>query len=403
MESRTHPPPGASVCQRPLRVLHIINGLGPGGAETVLFRLATHPSQVDHEVVCLEGRDWYSEKLEEAGVKVRHLEWTSVASTAPLKLYRLIKNSEADVVQAWMYRSNLVAGILGRMAGKPVVWNIRCSSLEPLRLGSKVLAYVGGFVTRWACDFVINCSARSEELHRKWGYGAVAGAVIPNGYDPALLYPDEQARAAMREQLGISSDQFVIGTVSRWHPMKGFPLLLRALNLVADRGVPTRLLLVGRDLDPANEELATLIDESHCKGQVALMGERPDIPDIARAFDVHVLASIGAEGFPNVIAETMLAGTPNVATDVGDAAVIVGDTGWVVSPRDAEQLAGAIEQAHHEWESIPENWRIRRIEARQRIAERFSLERMAQAYEAVWRRVARSKRSQSDLNPSAVQ
>ena len=120
-------------------------------------------------------------------------------------------------------------------------------------------------------------------------------------------------------------------------------------------------------------------------------GERTDIPEIARAPDLHVLASIGAEAFPNVVAETMLSGTPNVATDVGDAAFIVGDTGWTVAPGDADALAGAIEQAYLEWANSPDKWRERREAARRRIADNFTIERMVEAYEEVWRKVARRR------------
>lgn len=386
--------PSQPACQsaRRLRVLHVINDLGPGGAETVLYRLTTCGSAVDHEVICLQAPDWYSIRLNDAGIPVHHLNWTSAASIAPLPLYRLIKESGADIVQGWMYRSNLIAGIAAKVAGKPVVWNIRCSSLETLRLGSRVLAYVGGALARWIPKFVINCSAQSDELHRNWGYGAVNGAVIANGYDPALLYPDEQARAATRQQLGIASDQFVIGTVGRWHPMKGFPVLLEAAKVLRKRGDGFRILLVGRGLDSSNAELAELIRDSGCEAFVQLLGERGDIPDVARAFDLHVLASVAAEGFPNVVAETLLSGTPNVATDIGDARRIVGDTGWIIPPGDAELLAEAIEAAQREWQSSQTRWQHRREAARNRIVQNFSLDRMVKAYEEVWRKVARADR-----------
>jgi len=103
--------------------------------------------------------------------------------------------------------------------------------------------------------------------------------------------------------------------------------------------------------------------------------------------DLHVLAS-ASEAFPNVIAETMLCGTPNVVTDVGDSAIIVGDSGWVVPPRDPHQLARAITAAYDEWEQHPTDWQQRRDTVRRRIADRFTMKKMADAYEAVWRKVA---------------
>jgi glycosyltransferase involved in cell wall biosynthesis len=141
-------------------------------------------------------------------------------------------------------------------------------------------------------------------------------------------------------------------------------------------------------MDGANAELAQLVRQSGCAEAVQLLGERSDVRDIARALDLHVLASIGSEGFPNVVAETMLSGTPNVVTDVGDSALIVGDTGWVVSPADAGALADAVEAAYKQRAAAPEEWARRRDSARKRIVENFSLERMIRAYEGVWQKVA---------------
>jgi glycosyltransferase involved in cell wall biosynthesis len=372
-----------------MRVLHVINGLATGGAEAVLYRLASYPSGVVHEVVCLQARDWYSERLEAQGITVHHLNCISPASApkALIRLHNLIRHSGADIVQTWLYRSDILAGLAAKVAGVPVVWNIRCSSLNSLRTGTRLLAYAGGLLARWIPALIINCSAVSREIHRRIGYESAPVAVIPNGYDSSLFCPDAAARAIAREALGVDPHSFLVGSIGRWHPQKGYPVLFRALEILRDRGLPLRLILIGRDLDSSNQALLRLIEKCGCGDFVQSMGQRVDIPELARAVDLHVLASIGAEGFPNVVAETMLSGTPNVATTVGDAGHIVGDTGWAVAPRDAGQLADAIQQAYAEHASSPEQWAIRRDAARQRMVDNFSLKRMVEAYEDVWTQV----------------
>ena len=371
-----------------MRILHVISGLTTGGAEAVLHRLVTAQSGVDHEVVCLEGRDWYSGKLEERGVRVHHIDWSAIGlPRAVLRLHALIRSSDADLVQTWMYRPNFFAGLSARMAGKPVVWNIRCSTFQLYPLATRALAYGGGFLARWVPDFVINCSAESRRLHARIGYDRAEGAVIPNGYDPEVFKPDDEARVKTREELGIAPDSFVVATIGRWHPQKGVSDLLLAMRLLAGRGVAPELLIVGRGFDPANRELRELVDSSGCGDRIHLAGQRSDIPDVARAADLHVLASVGGEGFPNAVAETMLSGTPNIATDVGDSAMIVGDTGWVVPPHDPEKLADAIEQAFAEWKSSRPVWEDRRLAARKRLADNFPLDRMIRAYRDVWEKV----------------
>src|SRR5690606_2871356 len=92
-----------------------------------------------------------------------------------------------------------------------------------------------------------------------------------------------------------------------------------------------------------------------------------------------------AEAFPNVLCEAMACGTPCVTTDVGDAATIVGDTGWIVPPKKSEDLADAIQEALHEHASTPEHWNRRKIRARQRIVERFDIDTMYSSYRKQWR------------------
>jgi glycosyltransferase involved in cell wall biosynthesis len=104
------------------------------------------------------------------------------------------------------------------------------------------------------------------------------------------------------------------------------------------------------------------------------------------ALDLHVLASLG-EAFPNAVAEAMACGTPCVVTDVGDAAHIVGDTGWVAPPRNPEALAAAIEEALLTFERVPRETLSSRCRAR--IVENFGMRRMTDSYSALWRKLGR--------------
>jgi glycosyltransferase involved in cell wall biosynthesis len=358
--------------------------------------LATKPSDVEHHVICLGGREWYSSHLEEAGIPLDHLNISDPLSILPglIRLRRLVRGIDPDVVQTWMYRANVLGGAAAAIEGLPVVWGIHHSTLDVLSLPSRILARSGGVLARWIPDFVISCSRRSAEIHAELGYSAAPGAVIHNGYDPRVFSVNDKGRSATREALGISPDTFLIGSIGRWHPQKDIPNLLRALAIVSSRGRPVRSLLIGRGLGDEDYELAAAANEAACKTLVVPLGRRVDIPDLARAMDLHVLASRGGEAFPNVVAETMLSGTPNVVTDVGDAALIVGDTGWVVPPHNPEVLAGAIEAAWREWSSCPaSSWGQRRMRARERIVQNFTFDKMVAAYGEIWRRLEMSRGS----------
>jgi len=372
-----------------LRVLHVIGGLELGGAETLLYRLATSPSpDLEHEVICLGPRDWYSPLPEERGVTVHHLNMTSGLSSLGgiVRLRGLIRERRPDLIQSWMYFANVLGSLAAR--GTPVVWGIHGSTLEHLGVPSHLCARVGCLASRRLASFVINCSQRSAELHSKLGYSAVPNAVIPNGYDCDAFFPDDERRATARKALGVEDGVFLAGSITRWHSQKDIPNLLGALRLAADRGAQLRCLLIGRGMGTDNEQLAAEIRRQGCQDLVVPLGSRADIAGLARALDLHILSSSGGEAFPNVVAETMLSGAPNVATDVGDSAMIAGKTGWTVPPQNPEQMADAIFKAWREWADDQPRWQQRRTAARRRVAERFTFERMLAAYQKVWTTVA---------------
>lgn len=376
---------------KPLRILHITSGLWLGGAETLLYRLVQRDTDIEHEVVCMGERNYYSGPLEALGIRVHHLNMTSPASYlgGAGRLYRLVRGSGADVVQCWMYRANTFGGLAAKAAGMPVAWGIHCSSLEPLGPISRANVYLGGLLAPRVADFVINCSTKSAELHHRFGYSQAPGAVIHNGYDPTAFFIDDEARATTRRRLGIGDDMFVIGSVARWHPQKDIPNLLKAVEIVASMGVRLRCLLMGRGLDLVDPGFAAAARDCGCGLELLPLGPRSDLPDLARALDLHVLASCGAEAFPNVVAETMLSGVPNAVTDIGDSALMVGDAGWVVPPRDPQRIAEAILAAYRERTDEPDRWEQRRHTSRARIADNFTFETMASAYEDLWRTLAK--------------
>ena len=101
--------------------------------------------------------------------------------------------------------------------------------------------------------------------------------------------------------------------------------------------------------------------------------------------DLHIQSSSYGEGFPNVVAESMACGTPCIVTNVGDAAFIVGKTGWVVPPNDSIKLAKAIEKAFFEMRL--KYWNKRCNEARLRIRKNFDISKMLKSYKEIWNKV----------------
>ena len=221
-------------------------------------------------------------------------------------------------------------------------------------------------------------------MHESIGYKPSKAAVIGNGYDLTQFTINSGLKTTFRAEIGLNDDENLIGMVGRYDPQKDHASLVTALGLVKKAGYNVKLVLIGKDLDANNLNLLNHIRDNQLTENVFLLGQLTDIPAVMNGLDLHVLSSSFGEGFPNVLAEAMACGTPCLTTDVGDASLIVGDTGWVVPPKDPQILSKAIMQAIEEKQSDSQDWEKRKGTCRNRIVENFSIEKMINEYHEVW-------------------
>ena len=186
---------------------------------------------------------------------------------------------------------------------------------------------------------IVAVSYAAVEGHVAIGYDRERFTVIHNGIDTDRYRQSPADRTAVREELGLSEHgTLVIGHVARFHPQKDHVGLIDTVApMLRDRpGVV--LVLVGDSTDRA----APLAAANGVEAQVRVLGRRTDVPRLTSAFDVAVSSSVD-EGLPNVVGEAMASEVPCVVTDVGDSALLVGDTGLVVPARDPAALRTALE------------------------------------------------------------
>jgi glycosyltransferase involved in cell wall biosynthesis len=289
-----------------------------------------------------------------------------------------------------MYHADLLGGLVARLAGvRHVCWGIRHTTLEPgsSKQSTIMVAKLCAKLSHWVPRRIVCCAQKAAEVHQAVGYVAEKCVVIPNGYDLTQFAPDQASGRRVREEWGIAPSTPLLGMVGRFDPQKDHGNLIQALGLLKQQGVEFRCALVGNGLVSANDELGGWLRRHDVLDRVLLVGRRNDIPAVMNALDLHVLSSAYGEAFPNVLAEAMACGTPCVTTDVGDAAVIVADTGWVVPPRNPQALAKAMVQAFKARQEST-SWQARRQAARERVADKFSIERMVSAYRQVWQKAA---------------
>lgn len=367
-------------------MVHVINGLYTGGAETMLMRLIEQSQGrgLEHAVIALLAGGPLGRHLIEAGVPVAEV---GTGPLAPGRIARWIRVWRPALCQGWMYHGNLAALASRTLSGRrvPIGWGIHhCPepSLSTESRSTRGLIRAGGWLSR-VPRAIVYCSKASVGVHEKLGYDPAKSVLIPNGFDCERLSPRPDAGAKLRRELGVPSSAVLIGNVARHHPMKDHGTLIRACARLDD--LPIHLVLIGRGLEPGNAELGRQIRAAGVAGRVSLLGERHDVPELIAGLDVLAVSSAWGEAFPLVIGEAMASGVPCVTTDVGDAAWIVGETGTVVPPRDDAALASGLRRMV---ERPPEERQRWSVAARQRILDHFTLPDVVRRYVELFHDIA---------------
>ncbi|MBZ2192813.1 glycosyltransferase [Pseudoalteromonas arctica] len=371
-----------------MRVLHIIVGLGDGGAEGVLSRLCMYNNSSKHTVISFMGEGKYEPILKDAGVEVISLGLQPGKFNIKqfIDLIRLIKLNQPDVVQTWMYHADLLGGVAARLAGiKNIFWGIRHSTLEPgkSKRSTILIAKLCSFLSHIIPTKIICCAYDAQKVHKKLGYNKRKLLVIQNGYDLNKFKPDHESRKKIRDEFNVKNKDFLIGTVGRYDPQKDHLNLLKALNILLKKNIGFKCILIGKGLTSANKALVEDISNLGLSNNIILGGMRSDVPKVMNALDLHVLPSAYGEGFPNVVAEAMACGVPCIATDVGDSDKIVLTTDFLCPPREPKLLSKKIESYYTLSDDVKS---VMRIEASNKIIQNYSINKMVDSFECEWRK-----------------
>ena len=348
-------------------IVHIISGLGTGGAETMLVQLsdALLERGFSQHVVGLSAHDTLAGDLKAKGIDVTVLGARSLLSLPSVmsSLVRTLNRLQPQIIQGWMYHGNLAASfchiICRGKRDRQLFWNIRASNMDDTRYGQ--LLKFSSLLSR-GVDLVVANSEAGAVFHRELGFQPKRTKVISNGINTEKFRPNTEARSRIRAELGIPENALVTVHLARVDPMKDQGSFLAAMERL-----PAVIAIMA---GAGTQDLPALPN-------VRALGLRRDASDLLAAADVVVSTSAFGEGFSNVIAEGMSSGLVPVATDVGDARHIVGDTGRVVAPGDPT----AFVQAISEIAALPADRRRRLgLAARDRILANFTLAQATDAF-----------------------
>ena len=355
----------------------------------MLYKLLSriNDEEFESEVISLTDDGPIADKIRMLGVPVHaiRMKWGKPHPIALIKLTLLLRQLKPDLVQTWMYHSDLIGGLAAKFAGGiKTFWNIRQGNinLDSNKRSVIWIAKTCAKLSSWLPDKIICCSHAALQFHSALGYSEEKMIVIPNGFDLDAFQPDRDARRLVRNELGLDENTYLVGLVARFHPQKDHHNFVQAAALIRKNNLSVHFVLCGDAINNENIQLIQWIKQAGLEECFHLLGIRKDVPRLVAAMDLAISSSLGGEGFPNVVGEAMACAVPCVVTDVGDSALIVGNTGRVVAAKDSEALAAEIIEL---LQAPPEFREELGKQARLRVKKNYSLDNVVKEYEAVYR------------------
>jgi len=320
-----------------IRVLHVIDHLGYGGAPFVVKGIVERmPADRVESLVCALRPN---PKPLPIRTEVITLKGSKYSPAAIRSIAQICKTHQIDIVHAHLQKA-VVSSLLATYLG---VGRLILHEHGPIFRGGTGCIY-RGFLRRLGprADLIVaNSEAAKAALERTMRSSEVPIAVVPNFIDVAQFDPDRYDKDSIRESLGLGRDQFVVGFVGRLDPAKGPDLLVEAAALLRNQGNSRCFLIVGAG--PERERLERRVRKLDLDRIVVLAGLHENPAMVMRAFDAGVVPS-RREAFGIAALEMMRMKVPVIVSPVGGLPELVRDgrTGIILPQLSPEAIAEAV-------------------------------------------------------------
>jgi len=318
-----------------VRVLEVLGNAIVGGMETCVLRLVERlpPDRFTVTALCPFESE-LTDRLRTLGVEVLTAPMPLDASWPSLLVAcSVVQAGAIDVLHAHMPNAHLLAGVAGRLCGRPVLATLHSRHVSPMDLE----------VHRAAGTHLSVVCQHSYFHALSMGVNAAQLSCIPNGVDTDVFTPGGRNEAGLRRHFGMADDAPLIGFVGRLSAEKGPEVFMRAVLLMRGLLPDARYVMVGDG--PEQRQLQDFAQRFGLADVILMAGLRTDMPAVYRELDVLVSTS-HSEAMPLALMEAMASGVPVVGTRVGGVSELVeqGGTGWLVSPGNFEGVARQVAQ-----------------------------------------------------------
>ena len=363
------------------KLIFIAPDINSGGAENILFNVAKTLNKEDIVLISLPDIGFYGSKLKNYGYEFYALKMKKniFAIFKFIYLIILIYKYKPLIVHTWLYRANLFGGVAAKIAGvNKIYWTIHHDfeySNFLMMLEMKILILLSSFIPKK----IIFGSDISKKNHILNGYSKDKSIIINNGVSTKIFKSNKKFRIDFRKALGIEEECLVLGNIARYHPLKDHETLFKALQIIKNKGLRFKCILIGSGFTNKIKKIKERINYYELNQNLIIYGQTFKINEIINAFDINILTS-KKECSPISLLESMSTGVPCISTNVGDASQLIMDTGWTVQISDFKSLAELIQKIYLDKNII----KIKSKKARKRVEMFYRLEIMIEKYKALY-------------------
>ncbi|MEA2031888.1 MAG: glycosyltransferase family 4 protein [candidate division Zixibacteria bacterium] len=324
-----------------LNILLVNETSGPGGAETIVYEIARNlaPDQFNVSVVLFR-KGWFVDHLRSNGVETEVIE--SKRSWDISFMHRLAshcRKKDIDIIHAHLPGANLYCSLVGAMLRIPVITTAHNELIMP-GFSERFVGLKNFLIRHLSTRNVLVADFMRNSYMTRGKYHSSNVTTIHNGIR-FVPVPGQDELMRLRQDIGITTDDIIIGNVANFRTPKGHQYLIEAAGIICRELPQVKLLLIGEEGDGTIKSMINnKISALGIKPQVKSLGFRTDIPQLLYLMDIFVLASI-SEGLPLSVVEAMAAAKPVVVTDVGGLSEVVtnNENGYLVPPADPKKLA----------------------------------------------------------------
>ena len=366
-----------------MKVLYIINSLGQGGAETIMTNIALSiKKKYKISILTLMPIDSkLTQQLQSNNIDIYCLNFVSfkLSVVGMFKMASIIRSNKPDIVHTFLGVSCLLGGIIAKVFSKSkIIWSIFYTNLDikENKLSTYIVIRFYILFSYLIPKYTIFDSTNSYDKHIKKSFNPNVSKVINNGVNTQEYKASKETRINIRKRLGVDNC-FVIGTFARYHPDKGYSLLLKVAKDLIEFD---HILFIVSGIGVESSKFSKEIKQQKITNIKIIKNDEIKIFELLNSIDLYLSPSM-SESFSLIICEAMSCEIPCLVTNVGDSAKIVGGNDMVVESNNSTDMSTKIRLYLDKPKNVKKTISI---QSRKRIANHYNLEVMVGKYESLY-------------------